>query len=335
MLSFKRFLYLILGVAVLGSFFLISSINRDRSVGAPFQNSAAPEREFMETVQVDEGERPGVWILGDPNDARCGGIYENVRQLCADLRLTVAGEGSLDAHELKESDLVILCDSPAGRYADTEELDGFIAGGGRVILAAGLAEGDADRELWPALGILEKGAGENCRELVFENPLLPVQPEKAMYDGSSDSARIELSEDACVYIRDEETEVPILYTYDWKKGGVCVINGSFLADVRYTGFLTGAISALLPDFVYPVLGVKAVFLDNFLVFTPADDELCRRVYGYSAQGFIRDVVWPAFQGISLRTDTPYTASMLAAASSEALYTGQQLQTKTKFFSGGA
>lgn len=81
------------------------------------------------------------------------------------------------------------------------------------------------------------------------------------------------------------------------------------------GLLTGAMAALLPDFVYPVLGVKAVFLDNFPLVTEADDELCRRVYGYSAEGFMQDVMWPAFQGISLRTDTPYTSSILAAASS--------------------
>lgn len=313
MLSLKRLLYLVLIVVVLGSAFLVYSINESRPASVQIQSCIVPEREFIETRQVDGGEKPRVWLLGDPGDRRCGGIYSNVRQICEDLRLTVAGEGRLDAREAEKRDLVIFCDTSISRYADPEELEAFAAGGGHVILAAGL--GEEDPQLWPVFGVLERSAGDDYHNLVFENALLPVQPERACYDGSSDSAWLEVSADASVYIRDEETGVPVLYTYTWQKGGVCLINGAFLSDIRCAGLLTGAMAALLPDLVYPVLGVKAVFLDNFPMVTDADDELCRRVYGYSAEGFIQDVMWPAFQGMSLRADTPYTSSILAAASS--------------------
>lgn len=315
MLSFKRLLYIVLMVVVLGGIFLIYNINESRPASALTQSSPDPEQEFTETRQVDEGDKPRVWILGDMEDGQCGEIYGNVRRFCEDIHLTVAGEGRLDMEGIKERDLVIFCDTAIGRYADMTQLEGFIAGGGRVILAAGLAEGDEDLPLRPALGIREKSAGKDYHDLIFEKPLLPAQPEQAWYDGNSHSARIEVDADASVYIRDAEEDVPILYTYAWQKGSVCLINGTFLADIRFMGLLTGAIGTLLPDFIYPVLGVKAVFLDNFPVVTPADDELCRQVYGYSADGFVRDVVWPSFQGLSLRTDTPYTCGILAGASS--------------------
>lgn len=316
MLSFKRLLYIVLMVAVLGGIFMIYSVNESRPASVQLQSCLAPEREFMETIRVDEGDKPSVWILGDSGDKRYGEIYGNVRQFCEDIHLTVAGDGRLNAGEAGERDLVIFCDASVSRYADPGELEEFIDGGGRVILAAGLAEKDEDLRLWSVFGIREKSAGEDCHDLIFEKPLLPVQPEQACYNGNSDSVRLEVSNDASVYIRDAENGVPILYTYARQKGGVCLINGTFLADIRCMGFLTGAISALLPDFIYPVLGVKAVFLDNFPVVTPAEDALCRRVYGYSAEGFVRDVVWPDFQGVSLRTDTPYTASARVAASSK-------------------
>lgn len=314
MLSFKRLLYIILVVAVLGGIFLINNIHESQPASVQLQSGLVPEREFTETVQVDEGEKPSVWILGDIEDERYGGIYGNVRQLCEDLHLSVARNDRLDMGEAEEQDLVIFCDTSISRYADPAELEQFIAGGGRVILAAGLAEKARDLRLWPVFGIREKSAGEDCHELFFEKPLLPVQPERAHYDGNSGSSKIEVSTDASVYIRDAGNGVPILYTYAWKEGGVCLINGTFLTDIRCMGLLTGAIGTLLPDFIYPVLGVKVVFLDNFPVVTPANDKLCKQVYGYSAEGFIRDVVWPAFQGTSLRTNTPYTASILAAAS---------------------
>lgn len=316
MLSFKRLLYLVLSVAVLSGIFLIYNIYESRLASVHIQSCLAPKREFIETVQVDEGEKPRVWILGDSKDERYGEIYANVRQFCEDIQLTVVGNDHLDVGETEERDMVVFCDAFISRYADLVELEEFIAGGGRVILAAGLAEEAGALSLWPVFGIQAKSVEEDCHELVFEKPLFPVQPELVCYNGNSGSARIEVSTDASVYIRDAGNGVPILYTYVWQKGGVCLINGTFLTDIRYMGLLTGAISALLPDFIYPVLGVKAVFLDNFPMVTPAGDELCRRVYGYSAEGFVRDVVWPAFQGISLRTNTPYTASILAVASSD-------------------
>lgn len=314
MLSFKRFLYIILIVAVLGGIFLIYNVNQSQPAGVSFLGHPTPEREFIETRQVDEGERPRVWLLGEPGEGPGREICGNVRQLCKDLHLTVAGEGELDLDKVEERDLVIFCGNSPSRCIDPVELEDFIAGGGRVILAAGL--GEEETRLWPVFGIRKMSPGKDCHNLAFEKNLLPLQPERAWYDGDSGSARIEVSDSASVYIRDEGSGVPILYTHAWREGGVCLINGNFLADVRCMGLLTGAIAALMSDFVYPVLGVKTVFLDNFPEITPASDQLCRRAYGYSTEGFIRDVVWPAFQGISLRTDTPYTAVILTASSSE-------------------
>lgn len=316
MVSFKRFLHIILIIAVLGGIFLIYNINDSRPASVQTMSVLAMEREFTETMQVDEGEKPGVWIFGDPEEERCGEIYRNVLQFCEDIHLTVAGEGSPDIGGAKEQDLVIFCDASVSRYVDPAELEEFIAGGGRVILAAGLGDGEGDVLLWPAFGIRQKHPGDNYHDLVFEKPLLPLQPDWACrYDGDSGSDWIEAEAEASVYIRETGGGVPILYTYAYGNGRICLINGSFLADARCMGLLSGGIAALLPDFVYPVLGVKAVFLDNFPMLTPAEDELCERMYGYSAEGFLRDVLWPAFQGVSLRTNTFYTSSVLGEASS--------------------
>lgn len=144
MLSFKRFLYIVLIVAVLGGIFLIYSIHESRPASAVIQSSPAPEPVFMEKKQVDEGEKPRVWILGDPGDGCCGEIYSNVRYFCEDLHLTVVGEEYFDIGGAEDRDLVIFCDDSISGYADLKELEEFIAGGGRVILAAGLSEGEED-----------------------------------------------------------------------------------------------------------------------------------------------------------------------------------------------
>lgn len=314
MISLKRYIHIILIIASLSGIFLIYSIRESRPASVQNLTSSAVKREFTEMRRVDEGDRPRIWLLGDPEDERCGELYSNVRQLCQDIQLTVAGEGRLDTGKVEERDIVIFCDSFVSRWADTEELTAFIAGGGRVILAAGL--GEEESLLWPVFGIQEMSPGDDFHYLAFEKPLLPVQPEEACYVGNSGSARLRVSEEADVYIRVIGEDVPVLYTHPWQKGNTCVINGTFLSDSRCAGLLTGAVSLLLPDFIYPILGVKAVFLDDLPMITPEEDELCKRVYGYSGEGFVRDVMWPAFQGTSLRTGTPYTSSILVSASSQ-------------------
>ena len=315
MVTFKRFLYIILMIAAFGGIFLIYNIHESQPASVRSVDTSRIEREFIETAEVGEEKGPRVWLLGAPGTGKNGEIFRNVRRICQDLQLTVAGEGRFDPKKIGEQDLVICCAAPVSRFADPAELEGFIARGGRVILAAGIGEGDEDARLWQALGIRRNQPGGDQRDLTFEKPLLPLQPERAWYDGDSASARLQVSDDASVYIRAGEDKIPILYTHDWKEGQVCLINGTFLSDPRAMGLLTGAVSALLPDFLYPVLGVKVVFLDDLPVFASADDELCRRMYGYSSEGFFRDVLWPTFQGMSLRTNTPYTSSVLVAAAS--------------------
>lgn len=144
MVSFKRFLYIILIIVGLGGIFLIYNVHESRPASAHSLTAPDLEREFMPARRVDGGDTPRVWLLGDPEDARCGAIYENVRQICRDLQLTVAGEGRLDAEKAEQGDLVIFCDDRVSRWADPDELEDLIAGGGRAILAAGLAEGQED-----------------------------------------------------------------------------------------------------------------------------------------------------------------------------------------------
>ena len=142
MLSFRRFLHIILIIVGVGGIFLTYNIHENRPASAQSLPGPVPEREYMAQRQVDKGDAPRVWILGDPEDARCGAVYGNVLQLCRDLQLTVAGEGRLDAEAAEDRDVVIFCDDSPGRWADPEELTGFISGGGRVILAAASSEED-------------------------------------------------------------------------------------------------------------------------------------------------------------------------------------------------
>lgn len=316
MLSIKRLIYVMLIVVVVSAVFMIYNVNEERARRIRIQNHPVEVCEFTPSQEVSPSLRPRVWLLGGDGRETYKEIYENCLELFQSLHFVVESRDRLDTVEADSGDLVVFCGESVGKYADLKELDEFISRGGKVILAAGLPEGNEDSYLWPMLAIREKSVRENYHRLRFEKPLLPLQAEEMAYDGYSLSTWLSVGEEAQVYIRDAEKGVPLLYVCPYGQGSVCLINGTFLADGRCAGLLTGAAGLLWEDFIYPVLGVKAVFLDNFPMITYIDDKLCMQMYGCSTEGFVRDVVWPAFQGITLRSRTPYTSSVLAAASSQ-------------------
>lgn len=313
MLSVKRLLYIVLAVAILGGITLAYMIFDAQTENLQNTTPKSATSVFTETRIVDAGEKPLVWIVGTSENEHEAAIYSNVGQLCDDLHLTTIKNSQITMTEVQNSDVVIFCTPTLSQCVDIDELEAFIAGGGQVILAAGLAQDTHETLPFSVLGIEQAGLMETPHELVFERAFLPLQPEKAYCTTTSISAYIRVSPDTTVYLREAKNNVPLLFTHDWQQGSVCIINGTFLEDATSAGLLTGSLCALLPDFIYPVLGTKTVFLDNFAVVS-SDDEMSRHIYGYTAPGFMQDVVWPALQGISLRTETPYTASVTVTSS---------------------
>lgn len=316
MLSWKRILYVILIVIVVSCVFMIYNINEERARHIKITNVSNEEKEFIEDCRIDDMDKPKVRLVGKNKKKIYRDIYRNTKQIFKNLRYTVLEEDRLDTEELEDDDLVVFCDDSVSSYAELTELGEFVFRGGKVVLAAGLPEGSKDSYLWPLLGIREKSVRENYNKLEFEKPLMPVQADKMLYEGYSLSTWLSVDEDADVYIRDEDSGVPVLYTYNYGEGKICLINGTFLSDIRSAGLLTGAVGVLEEDFIYPVLGIKLVFLDNFPMLTFINDKLCMQMYGCSTESFVRDVVWPDFQGMCLRTQTPYTSSVLAVSSSD-------------------
>lgn len=316
MLSTKRLFYVILIVLVVSSIFMIYNINEEKSKTIKIVHAPVEQEKFTTETKLSGNSQLNIYLVGNEDKKIYCDIYKNTIQILKDLHITYKKVDLLKPEELTRESLVIFCDDTINAYTDLIQLGNFISEGGNVIFAAGLSEGSEDSYLWPFLGIKEKSIKQNYNKLQFVNPLLPLQFDEAIYDGYNASTWIAVREDAKKYIQDAEKKVPVLYTYDYGKGQSCVINGTFLADIGCCGMLTGAMGTVLDDFIYPVMGVKAVFLDNFPMVTYVNDKACMRMYGCSTESFVRDVIWVEFQGISLRTNTVYSSSVLVEASEE-------------------
>lgn len=321
MLSVKRLFYVILLVVIVSGVFMIYNINEERSKSIKIESIVVEEEPLSEKIEIEDQTDTIFYVIGDEEEEVYGDIYRNTISILKDLNIHAETISHVPEKVLESSAVLIFCGKDVSSRIDMLLLGQFISGGGKVIFASGLAEGDADSYLYPYMGITEKTVKENCQTLKFEEPLLPLQFDTVFYDGYNASTGIFLRGDATVYVRDKDKNIPLLYSYDFERGTSFIINGTFLTDIRCCGLLTGAIGAIMDDFLYPVMGTKVVYLDNFPMVTYVDDKLCMKLYGRTTESFVRDVIWPKFQGISLRTNIRYTSGVLAETSDADAFPG--------------
>jgi hypothetical protein len=86
---------------------------------------------------------------------------------------------------------------------------------------------------------------------------------------------------------------PLLWDIDCGKGKFVVFNGTMLDIKTNRGIITGALSLLHADYLYPILNLKVCYIDDFPA--PIPQQYIKNVskgYGRSFAGFYREVWWP-------------------------------------------
>ncbi len=317
MLSLKRLCYVLLIVICISGVFIIYNINENNNRIVKIRNEAVEDQELLEGSEIQKTDETIFYIVGSEEKDIYKDIYRNVCHIMNDIKVSWKKMDQLGEDELKDDRAVIIfCDDVVGDYVNLSQLGQFIEKGGKVIFAAGVAEGHEDSYLRPILGIIEKTVKANYQTYDFAENFFPLQDEQMTYDGYTVSTWMTLRENATVYVKDSEKETPIVYTYPYGEGESLVFNATFLSDSRCMGFLISGIGILLEDFMYPILGTECVYLDNFPIVTYVNDPICMKLYGRTTEAFVRDVIWPVFQGMAVRNELKYTSSILCVASDE-------------------
>ena len=314
MLSLRRLAYVLLIVFGICGIFIVYSVNESSSKTVAKGSQNTEKKEWMKEQAIQKSGEYHFYVVGNEEKEIYKDIYRNICQLMEDMKVVWEQKDAIGNAELENKRAVIVfCDDVINQYADLKQLVEFIENGGKVILAAGVAEGDEDSYVMPVFGIVEKTIKENYQNFHCMKPFFALQEEYMTYDGYSMSTWMNVRKDADIYVEDQHKKVPVLYTYPYGKGETLVVNATFLSDNRCMGFLTAGIGSLLEEFVYPVLGTESIYLDNFPVITYVNDSVCMKLYGRTTEAFVRDVVWPVFQGMAVRNEVKYTSSVLRVA----------------------
>ena len=317
MLSFRRLAYVLLVVFFSCCVFMIYNINEQKNKVVKIESVDVCEEPLVQGQELKHDKNIQYYVIGSNTEDSYGKIFSNVCALMENLKISYIKESFVTNKSLQNlNSVLIFCDDTISEYVDLVKLVEFIEAGGKVVFSAGIAEGYEDSYLLPVLGIVEKGLKGHYFEFSFKESYFPIQEDYMKYDGFSSSTWLSLRGEAFVYIETKDNGAPIVYKHPYEKGEVLVINGLFLEDNRYIGFLTAGLSVFLDAFIYPILGVETVYLDNFPIVTYANDAKCLEVYGRTTESFVRDVIWPEFLGIAVKNNLKYTSSVLGVSSDE-------------------
>ncbi|MCR8657589.1 DUF2194 domain-containing protein [Paenibacillus endoradicis] len=164
-------------------------------------------------------------------------------------------------------------------------------------------------QLYRKLGIVNYRFIDSNVEIHFKLPLLIGQTGKEY--GSefvyNDSLIVELDDDVTVYASGK-SGIPIVWSNQYGSGKFMVYNGNNLYAKSNRGLIVGAISLMIPDYIYPIFNEKLFYIDDFPA--PISSEINQDIYkeyGRNLSAFYRDIWWPDMIKASKRYNLKYTA----------------------------
>lgn len=105
--------------------------------------------------------------------------------------------------------------------------------------------------------------------------------------------------------------VPLLWQTSYGQGTYVFYNGSNLTERENRGLITGILGLAQDQYVYPVVGIKTVCIDDFPAPIPeGNNEKISSEYQLSTSAFFRQVWWPDMLGSAQKYDIKYTGLII-------------------------
>lgn len=129
-------------------------------------------------------------------------------------------------------------------------------------------------------------------------------------EGLGTSLQVQLDPESHVWVASEDGTLPLLWTRDYGKGRVAVIN-VVITDKYQRGFLCLAYSLLDEVCIYPVIDGSAFYLDDFPSPVPeGDGTYVRRDYGVDTATFYSSIWLPKILDLEEKYGIKHTALII-------------------------
>lgn len=316
--KFNRQIYFILAFVLLMA--LVIQTTRSQSFlnyGGELNSSVSPsskgEVNAISKEEIGLLNEEKLLVLYNPNDMFSVKLKDNTEQMLIYMKKKhdvvdfkqYAGSG-------EGYDSVIIAFNELAKLPSNSWLDGFVEQGGRMLFTTMPVVDGSFYRIYRKLGINEAGDYGLTKGLVLKSNVL-INYKNEEFPASiieNTSLEVQLSKESQVHAVADNGQ-PLLWEVAYGKGSFVVFNGTMFQEKTSRGFLTGAISMLKDDNIYPVMNMKLMYIDDFPAPLPLGfNEDIYRKYKRSLTRFFKEIWWPDMLRVGTRFGLKYTGMVI-------------------------
>lgn len=188
----------------------------------------------------------------------------------------------------------------------------YVRQGGKAYLLIRPMPGPALSSLYREIGFTNVGGVVDTSGVRMYSNLLIGGKGLELNDNNLTTSTLKGEVDAKARVHMTSGEgIPMLWEYGYGKGEYIVYNGSGFDDKTNRGLLVSVLGLGKDTYVYPVLGIKVVFIDDFPApFPDGTDDRLYKDYHLPTAEFFRRVWWPDMLKAAERYGVKYTGVMI-------------------------
>ncbi len=207
--------------------------------------------------------------------------------------------------------LVIIATPSLGKVKELDRVNSYATNGGTVFIATVPDPDEGLQRVYRKLGILELGTFMEASGVKFHTNVLIKQQGKAFTEDTLHNSflRVKLDSRVKVHMTVDGT-LPLMWEHKLGQGKYAIYNGTMLQEKVSRGVFAGAISMLLPDFMYPIMNAKIMYIDDFPAPFYGSAPIIQKEYGLDNDRFFKRVWWPDMIRIAEQYDMKYTGALI-------------------------
>lgn len=316
-IRFRRNVYIILLCILI--FGIISQLARSdlvlKYISNDNQMSLEQWEQFQGTVTdvsmlVDESDSVGKHcIVYDSTDELSEKYYKNFKEVYRYIKQSYTlQDTAVDTLSYDSCQAVIVLSNIETMADSIKQLEQYIESGGYVFFTRMDHPGPVFTKIYRKLGIVNYWFVIGNNDIEFTSNLLIGQKGKTFTDDYfyNDSISVELDHGSELYAKGDLS--PLAWRYDHGEGAVFVYNGNNLFMKSNRGLIVGALSLLVPDYIYPIFNAKLFYIDDYPA--PMSTEKHPTItaeYNRNIASFFKEIWWPDMISVAKNYDLKYTA----------------------------
>lgn len=301
-------------VILLGCFFQFSRMDGFLKLDS-VKNLVSVPKLWEKQAEVDKA-RDTFLILYDPRDVASVFAEHRLSRLIAQQKKASQSVSIYDGTADIQPDYrgVLLVTGDWNRVAVLDKVRRYVeAGGTAAMLIAPEKESAPDGEFLRAAGIEVLGGNINVKGLDLRTDFLFGGKGYQLGEDSAyntNCSQVQLAADALVHITGSQQQ-PLVWEHAYGQGKFLVYNGVVRDDKTNIGILTATLAHCGQETLYPVLGTKVFYIDDFP--SPVPEGINPRIYDelhMTTEDFYRYRWWPYMQQMAKDYDLKYTGLII-------------------------